>query len=676
VPALIFLKNNLRELQGHVLIGTWDIFFKIGCWRAYGNSSTGVYDLHKHDEISSTEKLLDLIRGKRNAKAKPPRQTRSKGPSASFFSLRKIFSFQKAIIIGADIGSDELKLLKVRQISDQKPEVLDYRIIPLESHIFSDKRQLSNMLHTEMKRFCGASKKNVRIWSVISTSGFQPRYLRIPKVSKKQTPDAVYWAYKKNTSFEEKGMIFDFQVLGDITENGVRKTEVIAYAVSEEEVEQVRSLFSKSAFPLKGISAYPFFFQNLFRTQCAHTASHHMCNLYLGKTGSRIDIFSPKGYLILSRSIKAGMDSMIEAIKDHPDAKPASFAHAPDIYNLNLYEIADKKAVSSTDQAEQIFFSLFGNTALREKRGLLSEADIFQMILPALKRLTRQLEITIEHYASNFYHKPVERLYISGEIGTSSRFTDYIGSRLKIPTAAIDPFDMEISVFRPPHPARRVPPEKKSERLAFAPAAGMSLSDDSVTPNFIFTHKAKQKFARIRRIQQIIYACFFLIAMGCVGIYYHQGYLASEKRATLAQLRQEMRQYTPRVNQNLILQKVSKIKRAKKKLKAYGKKYLSVAAISELSVLTPSGIRLTHMTLSLGKLDKAGGEGGEELVSRTVALKGIILGEPMALESTLAGYLAGLKKSPLFNNPAIKNSVIALFQDQKVLRFDVELDLI
>ena len=89
--------------------------------------------LAKQDEISSTEKLLDLIR---DAEPSTPAGSKPDDPESHDYkppsSLIQSLPFTKKIAIGVEIGYTELKLAKVAHLSEKKIELLDYANIPFE----------------------------------------------------------------------------------------------------------------------------------------------------------------------------------------------------------------------------------------------------------------------------------------------------------------------------------------------------------------------------------------------------------------------------------------------------------------------------------------------------------------------------------------------------------------
>lgn len=88
----------------------------------------------------------------------------------------------------------------------------------------------------------------------------------------------------------------------------------MAYTAVRTEINELKDLFNKAGFPLSGISIVPFAFQSLLRTGRIDSQQMHVASLYIGRDWSRIDIFS-EGNLMLSRGIKAGVKTMLEALR-------------------------------------------------------------------------------------------------------------------------------------------------------------------------------------------------------------------------------------------------------------------------------------------------------------------------------------------------------------------------
>lgn len=628
----------------------------------------------KYDEISSTERLLDLIRGKKDKAldsseiSLPPSSPGTLKPL-----LPKVFPAKKKVTVGVDIGDTDLKLVAISRSSGKEPELLNYIKLPFEADISKNSKQFPSFLQSALTGFC-ADLKNVEIWTSISSANVDTRYLRIPRVSKKQVANAVYWTYRKEVSFNERTQIFDFEILGDIVDNGVKKIEVLAHATPKQEIDELTNIFLKTGFPLAGISIVPFAIQNLLRTGWIETAEKNICSLFIGKDWSRIAIFS-NGNLVLSRDIKAGIQSMIEAIMEKiGNNKPVPPETMDDTENAEMAGTSDKAQNTVEDKARKIFFDFIYNSSsllMEGDKPDLNEDKIFSIIQPALERVIRQVERTVEHYSLNFANESIGEIFISGQISVHSRIVDYINSQLDIPIRAIDPFGT-VSSFSDKFAEQ----DQASKRGDFVPSTGLALSNNLLTPNLMFTYKDKQKTANLFHIKRTIFTVSLLVAALSICAYFIQGRLIEHKKAQIFELQEKMDRFSPRVDQNLILKAAAQINRKKNAVKEFSNKYLALAVISEISKMTPSNVRLIDITAEFGGPDvyKEAGK-NSKVQKRVIICDGIVSGDRLTFEGTLAGYLIKLRNSPMFERPSITRRSFETFEDKEVLRFTARLEL-
>lgn len=624
----------------------------------------------KKDEISSTERLLGLIRDKNGAtesevedKAIEPKSK----PRQDLFS--NVVPMRKKVTVGVDIGYYDLKLSMINRLSEKKQELLDFIAIPYEEGIIPNTPKFPQFLKKALKNFCGSSRK-ISIWSAISSAKVETRNLKIPKVSKKQIDNATYWTLKKDISFNEDEMIFDYELLGDIVEDGINKIEVMAYIAPKQEIAQQKNLFNKIGFPLDGISIIPFALQNLFRTGAVEAAGEDVCSLFVGRDWSRIVIYS-NGNLVLSRGIKAGIRSMIEAVaqeisKSQMDLEKDSV----DPSESSIFGIEDESYILDLDQARKIFFDHIKESTpirLEETGQILREHDVFGMIKPALERLVKQVERTLAHYYLHFNRERVNRIYISGQMSVYRRLFEYMREQLGLPIDTINPFSAKLNYL-----GIASIPDSASEKEDFAPAIGMALANNLLTPNFIFTYKDKQTAENVRRINLAIAGGILFFLAVCVGIYFWGNSFINQKQQELVRLQASVEQFKPLVNKDLIISLASKTRNKRKALKELGNKYKGLAVINEISAITPPEIRLLSITADLGEKTT----GNMEPPNQTLQVEGVVMGDRLTFEATLAGYIVKLKSSPIFRTPSIENKSFKYLENKEVLLFTAKLDLV
>jgi type IV pilus assembly protein PilM len=637
--------------------------------------------LAKHDEISSTERLLELIRTDREEELADTGKSSQRSSGGLKSLIRSPISFKKNVTIGVDIGYDDLKLVKIRRVSDRNYEMLEYARVPFNPEIPRESPEFHTFLRPTLAEFRG-SARSADIWCTISSARVETRQLRIPKVSPRQMPNAIYWSYQREAAFAEKEKVFDFEVLGEVQDEQSVKIDVLAYTAPLDEVITLKNIFAKANFPLTGISIVPFAFQTLLRARRVEAPDQHVSSLYIGRDWSRIDIFSD-GNLMLSRGIKAGVRTMMEALRKEIEAgsKGISLVKAPD-EEMGRIRSVKKKLKLDLELAQQYFFGyIHASTSLdvAGKKLSINENKIFGMIQPALERLIRQVERTIRHYALNYENARVSKIYISSGVNPHQRILNYIGDELGMPTEVLNPFS-ESGNFLPHVPV----PDSVSERSAFAPAMGMALADNSRTPNFLYTYKDRRQGVRNQRINRAVFSAFMLLMAACVGISFWQERLIRDKGEQKVQLERHLEGYNLRVDKNLILKLVEDIRNKNRADRAIGKKYLNLAVIGEVVNLTPSNIRLLSISTQLGPLPEkkppveAKSKKQKAKVKplpKILILEGIVRGDRLSLEAALAGFLMELKNSPLFDQPTINKKSFEFSGNNEVLRFTAKLNL-
>jgi len=630
--------------------------------------------LAKYDEISSTEKLLELIRdddqGDPGFKGYAPAPPTSKR-IISFIS--NPVAFKRSLAVGVDMGHDDLKLVKVNRISDQKFEVLDYSRVPYNPEYPRQNKQFFQFLRQALISFCG-NIKDIDIWCTISSARVETRQLRIPKVAQKQIAASAFWTFQRLSPFDEKEKIFDYEVLGEVTDGDEEKLDIMAYIAPRQEVSELKALFDAAGFPITGTSIVPFAFQTLLRTGRIDAQYETVSSLYIGRDWSRIDIFA-NGTLMLSRGIKAGVSTMIEALRGEIEKNwlELSLAKSPTRDSGTIRKLKTRLR-HEMDLAQQLFFGGVyreNKAPLDDSQFAVKEERIFRMILPALERLVRQVERTIRHFALNYENARVEKIYISSGVRPHHRINEYIGDELGVPIEAIDPFTINTNFL-----TMVPPPESAAEKSSFAPAMGMALSSNSITPNFLFTYKDKKRVVSAQRINRGIFAIFLALIALCAGITVWQDRLIAERDYQKQQLVRQLESFDVRVDKNLILKLMDQIKEKNLAIKNIGNDYYGVAVLGELTNLTPDNIRLLKISANLGgapgdaKLDQ------KENGKRTLMVDGVIRGNRLTLESSLAEYLMALKNSPLFDQPMINKRSIEQLNNETVMRFTAQLDLV
>jgi len=632
-------------------------------------------------DISSTERLLQLIRNNEKPGDMPDTAAVSPSGKAKKGGTRGFFG-NKPISVGVDIGPDELRLVKVRQLSGDRWGLLDCRKVFIESGMSRGAPEFADFLRSELERFCGFGR-NFSVWGLIRSDKVDVESIRIPKVGRKQIENAVYWTAKKNTVFDEKETILEFEVQGEVVEDGVAKLSVVICTASKREVEEMGDFFNDIGFPLTGLTAAPFALQNLFK---AHWMSvpDRTATLYIGDDSSRIDVFS-EGNLAMTRGIRAGINSMAEALLEKHVTSSAlgerrgeragaeagsEQAHSP----MNIEDAKDLVSSLGFDSPPP-----YGEI----DRFDLSREEIFEMINPALERLVRQVERTLEHCTVILGDEGIHSIYVFSDTGVYRPVVEYVGGQLRVESDVLDP-------MAPGNPfsGRNMEHTFTSQRASLTPALGLALSSLRRTPNLTFTHTDKEKFASIRQGNRMIVSTFAVALLILVGIFFGMVNAIDRKESALAKLDQQLKRGT-QAAEGAARAMVSEIKGNRLALQRFKERYFGVAVIEELSKLTPTDISLLTVKMAMGggavgEAKKAakgstgkatkGGAVGEAKAADGATISGVVTGDPGSLESILARYVLDLKNSPMFRKVTIDKNAIGRFHAGEALHFSITID--
>ena len=622
------------------------------------------------DEISSTERLLAQIRGERSSSNMSPPPEMPPGPSPSGWQrLRSVLSFSKSVTIGVDIGYHDLRLIKTVPSGPNRHQIIAYRHIPFEPDTDPKSLLFPQFLRNHLVNFAG-SPENVSIWATTSSARLDVRLLRIPKVPRRQIPNAVTWAYKKKNPYNDKQRLLDFEVLGEKPDFDPPQMDVLAYTIPREDIDTIKTAFTRAGYPLDGVSTYPFLLQNLLRTRWKILGQGNLCALYIGRNWSRIDFFND-GNLLLSRGIRAGMNSMRDEINADPriaaDHRTQSvpemdFRPTP----MGAQRERNARAPMPADILARLAPGLAGaadNLAGDSPGDAITPDDVFTMIRPALDRLVRQVERTISHYAIHFEPRDIDRLCISGQICENERVRDYIADQLGIPLVDLNPFEDESLTPRP---------EPRPEQLAYIPAVGLASPVDNRRPNFLQTHHDRTQREKRQAFNSVVFGLFLLIMLAALGYNGWQKHKLLSRHQQISRLQKELEAFVPLLKPETVLVLAAKAKEANTRLNDYTEKYRGIAVIAELSRLTPEEVVMSRMTIRLPHQ----GEGEAQAPRWILLIGGVVQGDRLDLEPALASYMVRMKSSPLFSAPRVIDKSFEMMDGHEVLRFTAELEVI
>ncbi len=215
-----------------------------------------------------------------------------------------------------------------------------------------------------------------------------------------------------------------------------------------------------------------------------------------------------------------------------------------------------------------------------EKGTPLDREASFSRIIPVVNRLIRQIERTFEHFSMTTGGRKVERIYFTGPLCSYRRLLKFTGEQLGIPVHTIQPFPGEDH-------------EDPALFDEFVPAAGLALSHNDHTLNFIFTYKDRENSRKNRKITTVLslLIAFTLLA----GLVFHRMSVRQDMRQTssIRLLTADLTQREALYGKEKIQAFADRLSAKKKQLDSLKKNAHGAAVFSDICRVTRGNIRLT-----------------------------------------------------------------------------------
>lgn len=573
-----------------------------------------------NSEISSTEKLLEHIRGEERSSeplTTSPASQRSGSPVL----------FGRHATVGIDLQQTRL-MVAVTAGSGSASVLTGLHVFPYPQGVGPGDMEFTRFLQSKLKTVTGGLRTPA-FWAVHS-GDIRIARLKIPQVNGNQLAETIYWSFQKEFKFKEADTVFDFRVRKNReAKNG--QQVVTAYATPEKKIRAAETLLKKSGAPLAGLSSLDFLLENILNTDPSKNNGVTV-NLHINEGSSSITLFT-NGRLDFTREIKTGLTSILE---NTLDALPLASS-------LN-----DAPQISRTELRSRMFSADPGD----------NRTDLENGMRPSVQRLARQIERTVQHYASLAGATPeIGTLTLTGTACGIPEFPAMLQDTTGFPVRVIDPLDL------PAQPHVQHPPSPE-ERQTFLGCIAAAFSSRAETVNFLETFQDRDNRKKISRITRGLGITLF-IAAGALGALLWRGHHAGLKtEAAIARQQRGDSTARPSLSTSKIDNAITALERQAQNMEESTRKLQALLVIGEMASATMPPVHLLDADMTL-----SGGSG--ELV-----LTGLVTGPRSDFEMILAEYLIRLNQSPLFQGTSIREQRRTTFPGQgDVLRFLIRIQL-
>jgi hypothetical protein len=276
-------------------------------------------------------------------------------------------------------------------------------------------------------------------------------------------------------------------------------------------------------------------------------------------------------------------------------------------------------------------------------------------------------------------------MFLSTPGGCLQPLVDEFGRQVGIPCAALN------SQRGPATPGAeldiaKLPPDCAEGQWA----VGLSLSSDDRTQNCVNTFR-ERKQARQRERIRLAVAVGSMVVVLCTAVFASiQGAALLSARNDRDALRQQLTAYGETTDKAKLLAASAKGKALRLAVQSMSRRQVSVALLSELAAVTPSGVRLSGLRLT--QLDHGQVSGAKEVKGRQAqpqakpdaaasatamaVVTGVVSGDMLQREAMLADFLYRLERSPMVLSVTVEKKAPETGTATESLQFIATLKLV
>lgn len=637
-----------------------------------------------HANASSTGRLLELIRKGDAARPDPlrePVQPMQSGPGK--WNIALLRPLKERRVLGVEWRGRCLYLAESRHGRTGLPVLQGVHAIRIPAGIRPGDDAFSSFLRQQILDFCGPAP-DLEVWAALPDEHAEHWHFRIPKVSAKERDDVAFWTARKEREFDERQSVFDCTIGDEIIEKGVPKLPVTATLVMRASLGEVRNIVQRAGFALAGAATRVIASHNLFTTGWLNPATEQFAVLHIDEESTRIDIYS-SSQVVLSRMVKTGFASLARALVESTagTAAPLSDAEARALMlRDNTCILPTPPSQGNTGHPVPMAAAPTEDPAAPVARPV---TDIGASIAPAVERLVRQFERTMDHFANTLGYPAVSRMFLSTPGGCLQPLVDEFGRQVGIPCTALN------SQRGPATPGAELDLARLPSDCAESHwAVGLSLSNDERTQNCVNTFR-ERKQARQRERVRLAVAVGSMLVVLCTAVFASiQGAALLSARGERDALRQQLTAYGEITDKARLLADSAKGKALRLAVQSMSRRQVAVAVLSELAAVTPSGMRLSGLRLTQldpgqlpGAKDAKGRQAQQQAKADAAAdakamavVTGVVSGDMLQREAMLADFLYRLERSPMVLSVTVEKKTPETDTANESLQFVATLKLV
>lgn len=355
-------------------------------------------------------------------------------------------------LLGLDIGTTSIKVVVLKE-SVSGVAIVDYRVE--EFPLSTEKKEnvpLEVVLEGLRKCLEGINLKKMKIVTVVSGQRVSVRKVLIPHMPKEELLEAIKWEAKEHIPFPIENAVIDYHILGEVTDKGAKKIELLVVAVEKFIIDQHLSLLQNVQIKPASITVTPFALADVLRKSDYLKPDEALAVVRSGADTTAINIFSGEN-LVFNREIPLGGNSLTRAMV----GTLISDSGQVDL-DINQAEILKKDwGIPDEKNPQQLTPEI-------------SSLQIAPLMRPVLERLANEIRRSLDYYREESRGKRVSKVVLLGGNAELKGLPEFLNSALGLTVEICHPLN-NIELEMPEDRKKEL--DQLSPRLAIALGASL-----------------------------------------------------------------------------------------------------------------------------------------------------------------------------------------------------------
>lgn len=329
--------------------------------------------------------------------------------------------FSKAIV-GLDIGTSSVKIVQLKSSGNQwHLSLMGMAEIPNESMDAKNQdAQRAVVIETIKRVFKESGVKTKKVVTSLSGDSVIIRYVKLPFMTPEELRAAIPREAEQYIPLNIDQVVLDFQILGEVQEDGQRKLDVLLVAAKVDVVDQHLLMLKSAGLTPMVIDIDAFALQNAYEINRLEPSEETVALINMGASLTTINILEGNSTRFTRDIPVAGNDFTKEIQKE---------------FNLKFSEAEELKKAHGAISMEEDDFSL--STVSQKDDRVLRMSDV---MTPVLNKLLGEIRRSFDYYETQSRKKTVERVILLGGSARLKNVNRFLANKLGIPVEYLASF--------------------------------------------------------------------------------------------------------------------------------------------------------------------------------------------------------------------------------------------